>query len=61
MDWAHKITVAQLRRLLTELRDDDVLIPNQVANLTVIRYGRYVGYVDLLDPVQHVEILEKDT
>ena len=55
----HCVTVALLRALLDELRDTDVLIPNQVANLKIIRDGWYIGFVDLLDPYQAVELFEE--
>lgn len=44
----HEITVAQLRELLLQLKDDDILIPNTVANLAVVRNDKYIGFVDLL-------------
>lgn len=43
----HCITVATLRELLSELREDDILIPNDVGNLAIERNGLYIGYVDL--------------
>ena len=43
----HEITVAKLRELLGQLRDTDVLAPNQVYNLRVDRDGDYFGYIDL--------------
>jgi hypothetical protein len=71
----HFVTVAKLRELLLELRDDDVLTPNRVENLTVLRGGereqtkgnfsvlknsRYVGFIDLLNGDPHVELFEED-
>jgi hypothetical protein len=52
----HEITVAQLRRLLDNLRDDDVLIPNDIMNLAIYRGREYAGYVDCLQGNQHVEL-----
>lgn len=42
----HEMTVAELQGLLTQLRDDDVVVPNAVANLAVVRKGAFFGYVD---------------
>jgi hypothetical protein len=44
----HIISVKDLRDLLTQLRDDDELEPNTVANLRILRAGVSVGYIDLL-------------
>lgn len=52
----HEITVAQLKVLLAQLRDDDVLIPNTVANLAIRRDGTYVGFVDLLKDQGQIEL-----
>ena len=56
----HLITVGRLRELLSLLRDDDVLIPNKVANLKIERDGAYVGYVDLLEGQQCVELFDDE-
>ena len=52
----HEITVARLKKLLSLLKDDDVLIPNRVRNLTIVRNDKYFGFIDLLKNDTHVEI-----
>lgn len=52
----HEISVAKLRELLAMLEDDDVLIPNAVANLKIVRGDRYVGFINLLKDLQGVEM-----
>ena len=41
------ITAAKLSELLAQCRADDVLLPNQVGNLSIIRGGEYIGVIDL--------------
>ncbi len=41
------IRVTDLTRLLAELRPDDGIHPNRVSNLSVIRDGESIGYIDL--------------
>lgn len=59
MSFNHSITVVQLRKLLHLLRDDDVLVPNKVQNFAVFRDGVYVGFINLLDGCQQIELHEK--
>ena len=42
------LTVKQMKQILNELDDDDVLFPNRVGNLSVIRDSerRMIGYID---------------
>ena len=65
--YGHYITVAKFRELLGQLRDDDVLTPNRVDNLAVLRGGTraedgvlsgatYIGFVDLRNCNPHVEL-----
>jgi hypothetical protein len=44
----HEITVARLKELLADLKDDDLLIPNAVRNLSIIRDEKEFGFIDLL-------------
>jgi hypothetical protein len=41
------ITVARLVELTNELRPGDWLRPNRVGNLSIIRDGTSIGYIDL--------------
>lgn len=41
------ISVENLKKALEKLEDDDILYPNQVGNLTVVRNGNYIGYIDI--------------
>lgn len=59
MSEPHSITAGYLKCLLTQLRDSDVLIPNEVANLKIERDGKYIGFVDLLENNQHVEFFDE--
>ena len=54
----HEISVATLQRLLAQLRPDDILIPNEVANLKIVRRGEYAGYVDLLKDHCAIELFK---
>ena len=45
---AHWVTAGQLKELLATLRDDDVLSPNMVGNLSIVRGEDFIGWVDLL-------------
>lgn len=53
----HRISVSGLRELLSGLRDDDVLIPNECSNLAIMRNGEYVGFIELLEGRHRVERL----
>lgn len=44
----HEITVAELAEVLTKLRPGDLLFPNQVGTLTIVREGRMIGFISLL-------------
>ncbi len=59
-DIRHEITVARLHELLGELHADDLLVPNAVGNLAIVRGGVYVGFVDLLVDRSHVELSDDD-
>jgi hypothetical protein len=54
----HSITVKRLTEILTELRDDDVLVPNTVRNLAVLRGGHYIGFVNLIEVEPKLELDE---
>jgi hypothetical protein len=45
----HSITVADLKSILEQLESNDVLIPNAVGNLAIIRNEEIIGYVDLAE------------
>jgi len=55
----HEITVEKLRGILSQLRDDDLLLPNRVQNLTIIRGGCYIGFINLQKNLEEVEIFEE--
>ena len=42
------LTVAQMKEILSQLYDDDIIVPNRVGNLSVIRDAerRMIGYID---------------
>ena len=40
------LTAKRLREILSQLDDDDLLIPNRVGNLAVTRAAKQVGYID---------------
>jgi hypothetical protein len=42
----HAVTVAELRTALNQLHDNDVLVPNEVKNLAVIRDFVQTGHID---------------
>lgn len=56
----HSITVAELRGLLSRLKDDDVLYPNRVRNLLIVRDGASIGFLDLLEGHPGVEFWGRD-
>ena len=43
------MTVAQLRSILDDLQNDDLLYPNRVGNLSVVRNAEQVGFIDFSD------------
>lgn len=49
-DIRHRLTVARLRELISDLRDDDELWPNDLLNLAITRAGEYIGYLDFKPP-----------
>ena len=56
------MSVAQLRDILSNLDDNDVVVPNRVGNLTIFQggiEGEYKGYVDFngetFDPVNEID------
>lgn len=53
---AHIVTVAKLAELLTQLEPNDLLVPNSVDNLAILRAGTQIGYIDLLQYNAHVEL-----
>ncbi len=54
----HEITVARMRMLLESLNDQDVLAPNSLRNLSILRAGRRIGHIDLDPPLPHVELYD---
>jgi len=57
IDISHEVSVKKLKEILSELLDDDVLIPNAVGNLALIRNGEYAGFINLLKDLQCLEIV----
>jgi len=49
------LTVKQMREMISELEDDDLLAPNRVGNLSIFRDNEQsmIGYIDF-----HTEELE---
>jgi hypothetical protein len=43
------ISVKQLKSILNTLQDDDLLYPNRVGNLSVVREDVQIGYIDISD------------
>ena len=41
------VSVEKLKSILAELQDGDLLYPNQVGNLSVIRADEQIGYIDI--------------
>lgn len=41
------IPVEKLSALLSQLLSTDKIFPNRVGNLSVVRDGEYIGYIDL--------------
>lgn len=50
----HAVRVDELRHALNGLAAGDMVEPNHVQNLVVIREGEYVGYVDFGDAARLV-------
>lgn len=50
----HEIRVAHLKALLNQLEDSDILVVNQVGNLSIYRDLTEIGHIDLL--VNHQKI-----
>jgi hypothetical protein len=48
IDIPHEVTVGRLTELLAQLREDDILVPNSVRNLLIVRDNRSIGFIDLL-------------
>lgn len=52
----HEIGVGRMKELLTELNDEDVLIPNTVGNLIIRnQQGTDIGFIDLLKDQTSIE------
>ena len=58
-DLQHRTTVAKLRSLLAQLQDSDVLIPNQVQNLSIVRDGEQIGFIELRHFHEAIELYEE--
>jgi hypothetical protein len=54
----HEITVGKLQELLATLEPTDVLTPNRVNNLLILRDGGKIGYIDLFTDA--VELFDED-
>ena len=58
----HEITAAKLQELMAQLEPTDILRPNAVGNLMLIRNGEYIGFVDFYsDIIEFFEDDEKDS
>ena len=44
------ITVQELQGLLQQLQADDILYPNPIGNLSIIRDDTYIGFLDIAFP-----------
>lgn len=51
----HQMSVEQVRTSIAWLRPDDLLIPTAMENLTIVRDGVEIGYIDFgdIDPGAH--------
>lgn len=54
----HSISVKELMAVLALLPPDDILFPNRVANLSIERDGKLVGFIDLLAGIPHEDRLQ---
>lgn len=54
----HEITVAELAEVLTKLQPGDVLSPNRVGNLTIVRDGQMIGAIRLTVNMQAKDRIE---
>lgn len=54
----HEVSVAELREALDRLLPDDILFPNQVGNLTIMRNGAYWGFINLLRGINSPDRIE---
>jgi transcription antitermination factor NusA-like protein len=62
MDTDHWTTVARLSELLDdiELQEADVIVPNQVRNLAIVRGGRQIGVIELLNGHANTVLYQKE-
>lgn len=51
----HYAVVARLRELLFVLFDDDELFPNAVGNLSIVRNGKMIGFINCLNGITVME------
>ena len=47
--FARWMTVGKMKKILDELRDDDILSPNRVGNLSITRNAEQIGYIDFFN------------
>lgn len=52
----HAVTVAEMRQAISTLEDDDLLVPNQVSNIAVVRDDEFFAYVDLNQNARLVKV-----
>jgi hypothetical protein len=54
----YRVSVAALQKSLSTLRPTDILIPNRVQNLSIVRDGKQIGIVQLrtFSPESEAEI-----
>jgi len=43
------MSVKKFQIILSKLQKEDVLYPNQVGNLAIVRKNNYIGYIDFSD------------
>lgn len=54
----HEMTVSKLKELLSTLEDTDILVPNAVRNLLIVRKDKSIGFIDFLDGHPALEFWE---
>jgi hypothetical protein len=50
------ISVVKLRAVLEYLKDEDLLFPNRVGNLAIIRNNNYIGFIDIGEELIDVKV-----
>jgi hypothetical protein len=42
----HEMKVSELKKIIEQLQDDDLLVMNEVRNLAIYRRDTYIGFID---------------